>query len=71
MLCRYKDAMKKIECRGGKATVLWGVSDNPINFTLTLISSGEILQILLSFGKKLLIIYFIFVFEFCELFMQL
>jgi hypothetical protein len=29
MLCWYKDAMKKNECRGGKATVLWGVSDNP------------------------------------------
>lgn len=30
MLCRYKDAMKKIECRGGKPTVLWGVSGNPL-----------------------------------------
>jgi len=31
MLCWYKDAMKKIECRGGKTTVLWGVSDNTPN----------------------------------------
>jgi len=26
--CCCKDEMKKIVCEGGKATVLWGISDN-------------------------------------------
>jgi len=34
MLCWYKDAMKKIVYKGGKATVLWGVSDNPVTLPL-------------------------------------